>query len=333
MERIAWGAKVSATFLDRCKWIVEDLQIGVSTSDGMSKLLSCIAWESGRTFSASVTNKAGSGATGLIQFMPATAKALGTTTAALAKMKAEDQLNYVWKYFAPYKGKLKSLSDLYMAILWPKAVGKPETFVLWDKGAMPTTYRQNAGLDINKDGGIIKAEASAKLNAMLAEGMTDKNSVPYGDGAERRFPVVDLPEPLADEPEPVPVPAVETVAVPVLSETAAANVTELAKELPRKTVQDVLAQAPAGVVEHVTEAVKIRAKEKSTWIGAAIAVGSVVADPTVQAALKPAWQAVQHGSFGGILSALIGLGLVIAKSKSSPRTDAVLAAKRLTGPG
>lgn len=80
MEQIAWGAKVSPVFLDRVKWIVEDLEIGMSVADGMSKCMTCFAWESGRTFSASVKNKAGSGAIGLIKFMPTTAKQLGTTT-------------------------------------------------------------------------------------------------------------------------------------------------------------------------------------------------------------------------------------------------------------
>lgn len=175
MSQIAWGAKVSETFLDRARWIVDDLSIGEDSGDGLSKLLTCIAWESGRTFSASVKNAAGSGATGLIQFMPSTAKSLGTTTDKLALMTAEDQLNYVWKYFEPYKGKLKTLSDLYMAILWPKAVGKPESYVLWKKGASPVTFRQNSGLDINRDGAITKAEAAAKLNATFKEGMQPGN--------------------------------------------------------------------------------------------------------------------------------------------------------------
>jgi hypothetical protein len=138
--------------------------------------MACMAWESGRTFRADVRNMAGSGATGLIQFMPSTARALGTTTDALARMTPEDQLNYVYKYFEPYKGKLHTLSDLYMAILWPKAVGKPENYVLWDRAAMPTTFRQNAGLDANRDGKIIKSEVAAKLYAMRAEGLRPGNS-------------------------------------------------------------------------------------------------------------------------------------------------------------
>lgn len=130
--------------------------------------------------------------------------------------------------------------------------------------------------------------------------------------------------------------AIEAKAVPAtdtVEETKAANITELAKELSRDKVNEVLDKAPATVLEHVTEGAKLKLGEKSTWIGAAIAVGSIVADPSVQAALRPAWAAIQRGSWGGILTALIGVGMVVAKSKRSPRVDAVIAAKRLTGTG
>lgn len=168
VTQVAWGAKVSATFKARVQWIAETL---LMPKEGVNWLMGCIAWESGETFSPSVTNMAGSGATGLIQFMPSTAKSLGTTVGQLALMSAEDQLNYVYKYFAPYKGKLKSLGDVYMAILWPAGVGKPMDYVLWSKTGKPTTYRQNSGLDINKDGVITKAEAVAKVQAKLDKGL------------------------------------------------------------------------------------------------------------------------------------------------------------------
>jgi len=166
---IAWGARVSKTFRDRIWWIADELEIDPDD------LMACIAWESGRSFRPDIKNMAGSGATGLIQFMPATARGLGTTTSALANMSAEDQLNYVYKYFEPFKGRIKNLSDIYMAILWPKAVGKPEHHVLWDKGRWPTTYRQNAGLDTNRDGRITKFECAVKLYKIKAEGLAEKN--------------------------------------------------------------------------------------------------------------------------------------------------------------
>ena len=165
---MAWGQKVSPVFRSRVRWICDTL---FRYPDAPDDLMTCIAWESGRTFSPAVKNMAGSGATGLIQFMPATAEALGTTTAALAKMTAEDQLNYVYKYFRPYAGRCHNLSDLYMAILWPAAVGQPDDYLLWDKATRPTTFRQNAGLDTNKDARIVKAEVAGKLYALKAEGL------------------------------------------------------------------------------------------------------------------------------------------------------------------
>jgi hypothetical protein len=168
--RIAWGSKVSPVFKERVLWVADNL--GCSPSD----LMACMAWESAETFRADIKNAAGSGATGLIQFMPSTARGLGTTTTALANMTPEDQLNYVYKYFQPYAGRLHNLGDLYMAILWPKGVEKPDHYVLFDKAKMPTTFRQNAGLDVNKDGLVTRAECLVKVNEKLAKGLKTGNA-------------------------------------------------------------------------------------------------------------------------------------------------------------
>ncbi|MFD4120895.1 transglycosylase SLT domain-containing protein [Alcaligenes faecalis] len=164
LRQLAWGRKVSQAFRDRLFEICQIL--GVEPD----YLMACMAFESAETFSASIRNAAGSGATGLIQFMPATARGLGTTTDVLAGMTAEQQLEWVLAYFMPYKGRLKTLADVYMAILWPAAIGKADGWTLWDKASRPTTYRQNAGLDMNKDGKITKAEAAAKVLAKLERG-------------------------------------------------------------------------------------------------------------------------------------------------------------------
>ncbi len=100
-----------------------------------------------------IRNKNG-GATGLIQFMPATAKALGTSTDALAKMSATEQLKYVEKFYAPFKGKLKSGTDLYLATFWPAAVGKADTYKIG--GA--EVARVNPAFDLNKNGQITAGE-------------------------------------------------------------------------------------------------------------------------------------------------------------------------------
>lgn len=168
---LAWGQKVSKTFRDRVWWIADTLTAAQGAIFDANNLMACMAWESGETFSASVKNMAGSGATGLIQFMPATAKDLGTTTARLAQMSAEDQLNFVYKYFVKIvkaRGPVVSLEDVYMAILLPSAVGKPNSHPLFTGGI---AYRQNSGLDINKDGKVTKYEAAAKVREKLEKGL------------------------------------------------------------------------------------------------------------------------------------------------------------------
>lgn len=170
---LAWGKKVDQAFRDSIFWIADEL--GLPEMTGPDDLMSCIAWESGETFSPSVVNMAGSGATGLIQFMPTTAVGLKTTTAKLAAMTPVQQLAYVYRYFLPWKGKLRNLGDLYMAILWPLGVGKADSFVLWEKGSRPTTYRQNAGLDVNNDKRITRGEAVSKVLQKVAKGRLPDN--------------------------------------------------------------------------------------------------------------------------------------------------------------
>lgn len=162
-KKIAWGAKVSASFKVKVIEICNFLDLAPDY------LMSCMAFETGGTFSPSITNAAGSGATGLIQFMPSTAKSLGTTTEKLAKMTAVEQLDYVKKYFTPHRNKLKKLEDVYMTILYPVAIGKPITHVLFEDGKK--TYTQNKGFDSNKDKKITLKEISAKVREKYEQGL------------------------------------------------------------------------------------------------------------------------------------------------------------------
>jgi hypothetical protein len=159
---IAWGAKVSPEFKAKVIKICTNLAMDPNF------LMSAMAFESGESFSPSVKNPSSS-ATGLIQFMATTATGLGTTTAKLAAMTAVDQLDYVEKYFTPYKGRLATIEDTYMVILWPKAVGEDNSYVLFSKPS--NAYTQNAGLDADKDGDITKAEAAARVKAKLTKGL------------------------------------------------------------------------------------------------------------------------------------------------------------------
>jgi hypothetical protein len=77
----------------------------------------------------------------------------------IRRMSAIEQLEVVYEYFALQQrrfGQLNSLTDLYMATLWPAAIGQPDDFVLWERGSR--FYRQNAGLDRDGDGRITVGE-------------------------------------------------------------------------------------------------------------------------------------------------------------------------------
>lgn len=165
----AWSEKVSREFVFKTQEIAEKLQLGWM---GVDQLMSCMAFETGGTFSPTIANGAGAPYYGIIQFGAAAAKDAGTTVDKLLKMTAEEQLTYVYNFFKPYTGKLKTTSDIYMRILLPTAVGKPEDYVLFSQANTKTkAYLQNKGLDANNDGLITKAEAAAKVELKLVQGL------------------------------------------------------------------------------------------------------------------------------------------------------------------
>jgi len=173
MTSLAWGARVSPLFRTTVVGIASDLAI----SDP-SWLMAAMAFETGERFAPDVRNGAGSGAVGLIQFMPQTAAALGTSTDELAAMTPETQLGFVKAYFEPRAGRLNSLGDVYGAILWPAMIGKPDDAVVFDEADPhhPKLYLQNKGLDLNADGKITKAEVVSRVARELDRGLLPNNS-------------------------------------------------------------------------------------------------------------------------------------------------------------
>lgn len=163
---IAWGNSVSKSF--KKKVIKISGGLGVDPSD----LMAVMAFESARTFSSSVQNPT-TKATGLIQFMPKTAKGLGTTTNKLKAMTPVRQLDYVEAYLKPFTGRVHDIFDLYMAVLWPAAIGKPNSHILFSKSHKPKAYKANSGLDQNDDGAVTKAEAASRVINHLHEGLRD----------------------------------------------------------------------------------------------------------------------------------------------------------------
>ncbi len=130
-------------------------------------LLGLMMSESG--LKSSVVNKS-SGATGLIQFMPSTAKILGTSTAALKKMSAEQQLVYVEKYLQNCKkaagfksGDKLNAGTMYTLVFLPAFAKKDTLAIKGDK-----YYNANAGLDVNKDGKITKNDLGQRIYKFMA---------------------------------------------------------------------------------------------------------------------------------------------------------------------
>jgi len=100
-------------------------------------------------------------------------------------MSRAEQIKYIDEYLETnlagrLDGKQGDLSDLYMSILFPRAVGKSDDFVLFGEGASEEKfigrYEANKGLDLNNDGSITKKEAASKI-MMKKESKTDVSSI------------------------------------------------------------------------------------------------------------------------------------------------------------
>ena len=117
------------------------------------------------SFNPKARNKR-SGATGLIQFMPRTARGLGTSTEELRNMSTLEQLDYVEKYLQSIKRSVFSKNhkltgaELYALIYLPKNAAKEE---LAHKGTK--YYSHNRGLDKDNDGIISKDDLAAVIRS------------------------------------------------------------------------------------------------------------------------------------------------------------------------
>lgn len=99
------------------------------------------------------------GASGLIQFTRTTAKGLGTSVESLRYMTNVQQMEWVEKYYRPWKSRLNSFIDLYLATFFPAALGRPDDWVI-QTSSLSAGYiaSQNKGVDLNKDNKITVGE-------------------------------------------------------------------------------------------------------------------------------------------------------------------------------
>jgi L,D-transpeptidase catalytic domain len=121
-----WGKKVS------CEFRKKVIEISKRQNVDPNNLMSAIAHETGGTFDTKCgtfkkhKDESKEGYVGLIQIGKDAAKSIGTTRTKLLKMSQLEQLVYVEKYISlpQVKGKLNTLTDFYLAILFPVDCGK-----------------------------------------------------------------------------------------------------------------------------------------------------------------------------------------------------------------
>lgn len=157
---LIWGGhkNVDCSFRKKVVEICADLWGDQNKIKMANNLMAVFKWESGGTFKPDAPNQANSGGTGLIQFMPDTAKKLlghevtieivknywgkkynkKTKTyedwylkrvKEFAHMSALQQLDYVKKYFEPLRGRTVEFVDFYLQVLFPASSGKEEHIV------------------------------------------------------------------------------------------------------------------------------------------------------------------------------------------------------------
>jgi hypothetical protein len=103
----------------------------------------------------------GQTATGLLQFIESTARNMGTTTEAIRRMSPVEQLRLVEKYLMPFRGRLNSLADVYLAVFRGFIVKGGDATVIapLDRSSREQRiYSLNRWLDFDGDGKITKGE-------------------------------------------------------------------------------------------------------------------------------------------------------------------------------
>ncbi|MEZ4884614.1 MAG: lytic transglycosylase domain-containing protein [Chitinophagales bacterium] len=123
-------------------------------------------------FDRCASNNAGSEAIGLLQWMPRTIGEYGISAKDLEESTHLEQLDYVYQYFNKMKrlaGGYNSLTDLYLAVLYPKALkrSKNKSYALYSYPSRE--YELNEGLDLNQDGKVTINDIEKKLRKRYPE--------------------------------------------------------------------------------------------------------------------------------------------------------------------
>lgn len=107
-----------------------------------------------------------SGASGLIQWMPATAALFHTSVEAIRRMSAEEQLPLIAAYFKRVAPKGLGRDDVYLGIFSPAYIGDPDEKVVSTSGH--PVYEENKGLDFDHDGVVTVGNIRQVIRSRLA---------------------------------------------------------------------------------------------------------------------------------------------------------------------
>ena len=191
----AMGMTLSGSAADRVgndhEFLAEVTRLSQKYQIKEGDLLALMASESGLD-PHSVNEK--TGATGLIQFIPSTARGLGTTTSALLGMTRAQQMKYVEKFFDQAKlPKGAGAGQLYATVIAPNYATKDPDTKLYTR-ADGNSYTHNKALDTNNDGAITVREMGGRLEQKKTEfGISDSGVSPVAPQA----PAPATPPPVA----------------------------------------------------------------------------------------------------------------------------------------
>jgi hypothetical protein len=163
------------------RFVSKVVQIAASLRTDPNFLMATMKIES--DFDHTIRNQMGGSATGLIQIVDKTAHSLGLPNAAvLATMSAEQQLEYVRRYYVMSgggNGRMREVEDAYMVVFYPKAAGRSPEYVIATKRMACTAatrrfdaYCGNEPYDLNRDGVIQKKEAGNKVRRVYNQEMS-----------------------------------------------------------------------------------------------------------------------------------------------------------------
>jgi hypothetical protein len=176
---LIWGAKVNCDFRRKVVQIASNLELPQEKFEGANWLMAVMALETKETFRPNIQNTLGY--TGLLQFGKVAAQELETTIEKLSSMTDIEQLDYVEKYFMRKKRKLTTLTDVYLAVIYPKSCGhgREGNYVVLTGNAYkqnPVFYKEKGEDGSNPNGKTYVWEIEKQIKEIYNKGQKYKET-------------------------------------------------------------------------------------------------------------------------------------------------------------